>query len=124
MARKFKSMDLVTTPRLTCRVYRGSGHYPLPHQVQWQTMLTSGQPRCKEYLWYNCHIEMRSEAGAGAVHCSLGSGALTTTYTASQASAHASKHVQDCWRAASWCFSRQRTYQVATYALNEAVHEN
>ena len=50
-------------------------------------MSTSGRPRvCKNIFGTPVKVvEMQSEAGAaGTVHGSLGAGALTTTYTASQ----------------------------------------
>ena len=46
MARKFKSMDGNNAAAYVSYAFTEvAGIYPIPHQVQWQTMLTSGPPR-------------------------------------------------------------------------------
>ena len=59
-------------------------NYPPP---TWVKSVTNGQPMGEKYLWADPtgQCTMQSEAGAaGAVHGSLTTGALTTTFTASQ----------------------------------------
>jgi pyruvate-ferredoxin/flavodoxin oxidoreductase len=89
MARKFKSMDGNEAAAYVSYAYTEvAGIYPITpsspmadHVDQWaaQGMKNIFGTRCE------ASVEMESEGGAaGAVHGSLGAGALTTTYTASQ----------------------------------------
>ena len=88
MARKFKSMDGNEAAAYVSYAYTEvAGIYPITpsspmadHVDQW-----AAQGRKNIFGTPVKVVEMESEAGAaGTVHGSLGAGALTTTYTASQ----------------------------------------
>ena len=88
MARKFKSMDGNEAAAYVSYAYTEvAGIYPITpsspmadHVDQW-----AAQGRKNIFGTPVKVVEMQSEAGAaGTVHGSLGAGALTTTYTASQ----------------------------------------
>ncbi len=89
MARKMKSMDgnNAAAHVSLCLYRRLRPSTPLPRLPRWLTLWTSGLPHGQKNIFGNQVkvVEMQSEAGAaGAVHGSLGAGAVTTTYTASQ----------------------------------------
>ena len=88
MARKFKSMDGNEAAAYVSYAYTEvAGIYPITpsspmadHVDQW-----AAQGRKNIFGTPVKVVEMESEAGAaGAVHGSLGAGAVTTTFTASQ----------------------------------------
>ena len=113
MARKFKSMDGNEAAAYVSYAYTEvAGIYPITpsspmadHVDQW-----AAGGRKNIFGTPVKVVEMESEAGAaGTVHGSLGAGALTTTYTASQGPAPDDpEHVQDRGRAAPGRLPRLR----------------
>ena len=89
VVRKMKSMDgNNAAAHVSLCVYRGCRlSTPSRRRPRWPTSSTSGRANGQKNIFGTQVkvVEMQSEAGAaGAVHGSLGAGALTTTYTASQ----------------------------------------
>ncbi len=113
MARKFNPWT-VTTPRLTCRTRLLQRALQLPHRSQWQTMLTRYSAQgVKNILVQPSRLSRCSPRLAQLVLFTVLLVQASDHYLHrfSGPLAHALKHVQDCRRAASWCFPRQRTYR-------------
>ena len=88
MARKFKSMDGNNAAAYVSYAFTEvAGIYPITPSSPMADYVDQWSAQGVKNIFGTTVkvVEMQSEAGAaGAVHGSLGSGALTTTYTASQ----------------------------------------